>query len=111
MPAALSKDPLAESAVSAAAQRTEPETPGPDGPPPFPPPNAPRAVEADAALAIPPHPSPAREMIAGLEQALTLPEAEDEALIRWPPRRTLVFVLVTCGAFWAGVAAALGLVI
>lgn len=105
MPVPLRKDPLADApdyAATTAAPAAAPET-APDGPPPF----APRAVETDASLAIPPHPSPAREMIAGLEQALTLPEPEDEALVRWPARRTLVLVMVTCGAFWAGFAAAI----
>ena len=109
MPAALPKDPLAEAPLDAGPARAS-ETPGPHGPPPFASPYAPRAVEAEASLAIPPHPSPAREMIVGLEQALTATEVEDDAA-RWPARRTAAFLLVTCGAFWAGAGAALALLL
>ncbi len=105
MPVPLRQDPLARAATATPEPAHAPEAFAPDGPPPF----APRPVDAAASIAIPPHPSPAREMIAGLEQALAAPEAglADEA--RWPARRTLIFVLVTCGAFWAGFAAAIGL--
>jgi len=44
-----------------------------------------------------PVPSPARELQSSLEVAF-------EDIPRWSTRRTLAFAVVTCGAFWMGVA-------
>ena len=46
-------------------------------------------------------PSPAMHMQDALLQAFATVEAEE----KWSPRRTAAFLLVTCGGFWACVAA------
>lgn len=47
--------------------------------------------------------SPARRLQRGLEGSLQV----DQAAERWSPRATLLFILATCGGFWALAALAL----
>jgi len=53
-------------------------------------------AEASTALAIP---SPAHALQQQVHSAFAAPLTQD----RWSPRRTIAFLLFTCGAFWGGV--------
>jgi len=58
---------------------------------------------AAADLDAQPQHSPAR----ALQHELARRLAQDEAP-RWSPRRTLLFILVTCGSFWLATALVIG---
>lgn len=61
-------------------------------------------MAAPAAQAAMPNPSHAlqRELAQAVAAGVFEPGAYDMTQ-RWSPRRTAAFVVVTCGAFWAGV--------
>jgi hypothetical protein len=58
-------------------------------------PLAARPLLAAASNSLAAHASPARAMQANLARSFAYGER------RWSPRRTLAFVLLTCGGFWA----------
>ena len=73
--------------------------------------DAPSVTEAPADPEIRPAEAPSIPTATGESPALGLRRLVEDAFSapeeRWSPRRTLLFIVLVCGAFWAAVVAAL----